>query len=362
MFLKISPAKWRQFCPRGDGLTWGAWTFEVQWYQRSGSRLNVKTVVRPSYLYNENLYPDKPSSLYWDGPQVPCEADIHLTSKQRISLFGRTAQMILWGYFYASRNPSRVIIPPATKLGVYIGFTLSVCLSVCPLTFHVRPVASTVKDGFFPYLVQMINSMIGYVAGDNPWPWPIPSRSFGIGLENRVRSVASTILDRLFLYLVQMITIFRGFVACFVFFGIWKSELLAIFYISFGFDLEKKSAVVDGLFPYLEKMITSVRGCVAYNDLWPWPISSRSFGHGLKNRFRSVASTVLDKFFPYFVQMITSIRRCVACDDLWPWSIYLRSYDLEVENRVHSVTFSDLDWLFPYLPQIVTTIRGCVAC
>ena len=45
---------------------------------------------------------------------------------------------------------------------------LSVCLSVCLLTFRVRPVASTVQDGFFPYLVQMINSMRGCVACDDP--------------------------------------------------------------------------------------------------------------------------------------------------------------------------------------------------
>ena len=104
-----------------------------------------------------------------------------------------------------------------------------------------------------------------------------------------------------------------------------------------------------------------MRGCVAYNDLWPSPLSSRSFGLGLENRVRSVASTVLDGFFPYLVQMITSMRRCVACDDLWPWPISSRSFDLDFENRVRSVTFSVLDRLFPYLPQIITTIRGCVA-
>ena len=64
-----------------------------------------------------------------------------------------------------------VIIPPATKLRGYIGFTLSVCLSVrlsvCLLTFRVRPVAFTVQDGFFPYLVQMINSMRGCVTCDD---------------------------------------------------------------------------------------------------------------------------------------------------------------------------------------------------
>ena len=133
------------------------------------------------------------------------------------------------------------------------------------------------------------------------------------------------------------------------------------FFKFFGLDLEKKkSTVLDGFFPYLAQMITSMRGCVAYNDLWPWPISIRSFGLGLENRVRSVASTVLDGFFPYLVQMITSMRRCVAFDNLWPWPISSRSFDLDFENRVRSVMFSVLDRLFPYLPQIITTIRGCV--
>ena len=109
-------------------------------------------------------------------------------------------------------------------------------------------------------------------------------------------------------------------------------------------------------------MITSMRGCVAYNDLWPWPISSRSFGLGLENRVRSVASTVPDGFFPYLVQMVIGMRRCVACDDLWPWPISSRSSDLDFENRVCSVTFSVLHRLFPYLPQIITAIRRCAVC
>ena len=126
-----------------------------------------------------------------------------------------------------------------------------------------------------------------------------------------------------------MITIIRGCVACYAFFRIWKFEFLANFW----------NTVLDGLFPYLAHMITSMRGCVAYNNPWPWPISSRSFGLGLENCVRSVASTVLDGFFPYLVQMITSIRRCVACDDLWPWPISSRTFDLDFENRVRSVTF-----------------------
>ena len=104
-------------------------------------------------------------------------------------------------------------------------------------------------------------------------------------------------------------------VSCFQNLKIW---IFSKFLKFFGLDLKKKSTVLDGFFPYLIQMITSMRERVAYNDLWPWPISSRSFGLGLENRVRSVASTVLDGFFPYLIQMITSMRRCVTCDDLWP--------------------------------------------
>ena len=130
----------------------------------------------------------------------------------------------------------------------------------------------------------------------------------------------------------------------------------------FSLDLEKKSTVPNGFIPYLAHMITNMRGCVAYNDLWPWPISSRSFGLVLENRVRSVASTIPDGFFPYLVQMITSMRRCVACDDLWPWPISSRSFDLDLENRVRSVASTILDGFFLYLAQMITTSRGRVAC
>ena len=145
-------------------------------------------------------------------------------------------QCLCWHRHHLCSAVKLIIIPPATKLGGggYIGFTLSVCLSICPsvclLTFRVRPVASTVQDGFFPYLVQIINSIRGCVACDDLWPWPISSRSFGLDLENRVRSVASTVLDGFFLYMAQMITIIRGCVACYVFFRIWKFEFLANFW------------------------------------------------------------------------------------------------------------------------------------
>ena len=112
---------------------------------------------------------------------------------------------------------------------VCLSVRLSVCPSVCPLTFLVRPVPSTVQNGFFPYLVQMISSMRGCVACDNPWPWPISSRSFGLDLENCVRSVASTVLDGFFLYLAQMIIIIRGCVMNYVLFRFCKFEFMANF-------------------------------------------------------------------------------------------------------------------------------------
>ena len=93
-----------------------------------------------------------------------------------------------------------------------------------------------------------------------------------------------------------------------------------------------------GFFPYSAQMITSKRRCVAYNDLWPWPISSRSFGLGLENRVRSVASTVLDGFFPYLIQMITIIRGCVACNILqnlkiWIFGKFLKFFRLDLEKK-----------------------------
>ena len=174
-----------------------------------------------------------------------------------------------------------------------------------------------------------------------PWVW-----------KNRVRSVTFSVLDRLFSYLPQIITTIRGCVAL----------QIQIFAKVFGFHLEKKSIILLAFFPYLAQIIISITGCVACNDLWSWPIYSRSFGLDLEKRVRSVASTVLNGFFPYLVQMITSMRRCVAYDDLWPWPISLRSFNLDFENCVPSVTFSVLYRLFSYLPQIITTVRRCVAC
>ena len=129
-------------------------------------------------------------------------------------------KMKAFKHFYNPRNKvSGVYWIHPVCLSVRPSVRPSVCLSVCPLTFRVRPVASTVQDRFFPYLVQMINSIRGCVACDDLWPWPISSRSFGLDLENRVRSVASTVTGGFFLFLAQMIAIIRECVACYVFFS-----------------------------------------------------------------------------------------------------------------------------------------------
>ena len=131
------------------------------------------------------------------------------------------------------RRGTSCYTPPQQRWGVYWIHPVS----VCPLTFRVCPVASTVQDGFFLYLVQMITGMRRCVACDDLWPWPISSRSFYLDSENRVRSVASTVLDGLFLYLAQMITVIRGCVACYI---VFQNLEIWIFGKFLGLDLEKK--------------------------------------------------------------------------------------------------------------------------
>ena len=95
------------------------------------------------------------------------------------------------------------------------------------------------------------------------------------------------------------------------------------------------STVLDGFYPYKAQMITSMRRFVMYSDLWPWPISSRPFSHdfaiqlqkyGISCGVHSTVCTFLDEFFLYLAQMITNMRGCVACNDLWPWPISSRSF------------------------------------
>ena len=123
---------------------------------------------------------------------------------------------------------------------------------------------------------------------------------------------------------------------------IWSLSLEGVWRVTFFSESEnlnfsawpwkKFFTVLDAFFPYLAQMITSMRECVAYNDLWPWPISSRSFGLGLENRVRSVASTVPDGVFPY----------------LYKWSLarehgegvsHVVTFDLDLYLQSHSTLF-----------------------
>ena len=97
--------------------------------------------------------------------------------------------------------------------------------------------------------------------------------------------------------------------------------------------------VLDGLFPYLAQTITSIRECVACKNLWPWRTSSRSFSYDFTIKLLkcdtsccvcSAALKVLDGFFLCLAQMITSMRGCVACNDLWSWPISSRLFNCEI--------------------------------
>ena len=191
------------------------------------------------------------------------------------------------------------------------------------------------------------------VAHNDLRPWPIYSRSFShdfaikYGTSCLVHSTAHTVLDGSFLYLAQMITSIR---VCAVCKDLWSwpissrsfSHDFAIKLLKYGTFCRVSSTtctVLDGFFPYLAQMITIIRGCVMCIDLWPWPISSRSFSHEFAIKLLKygtsccvcfTAWTVLDEFFPYLAQMITSMRGWVAHNDLWPWPISSRLLSFDI--------------------------------
>ena len=126
--------------------------------------------------------------------------------------------------------------------------------------------------------------------------------------------------------------------------------------------------------------MSSMRGCIGHEDFWPWPRLSKSFSHDFAIKLLkyvtschvcSTAWTFLNGFFPYLAQIFTSIRWCVMCNDLWPWPISSRSFShhLTIELlkygtscQVCSTAYTVRDGFFPYLAQIITSMRGCVAC
>ena len=168
----------------------------------------------------------------------------------------------------------------------------------------------------------MINSMRGCVACDDLWPWPISSRPFGLDLENRVRSVASTVMGGFFLFLAQMIAIIRECVACYVFF-----QNFGNFVKFFVLDLDKK---IYSSF-HVAQMITGMRGCVAYNDIWPWPIPSRStIGHLFYATSSFVHYFVATGEFKLELQSgnAQSGSNSAIVRAVWPWNV---TDDLETQ-------------------------------
>ena len=109
-------------------------------------------------------------------------------------------------------------------------------------------------------------------------------------------------------------------------------------------------------------MINSMRGCVACDDPWPRPISSRSFSLDLENRVRSVASTVLDGFFLYLAQMITIIRECVACYAFFRiWKFEFLANFKKISALTLKKKSTVLNGFFSYLAQMITSMKRCVA-
>ena len=76
--------------------------------------------------------------------------------------------------------------------------------------------------------------------------------------------------------------------------------------------------------------------CVAHSDLWPCHIFSRSFSHDFAIELLKystscrAACTDLDRFFPYMAQMITSMRGCIACNEHWWWPISSRLFTCDI--------------------------------
>ena len=179
---------------------------------------------------------------------------------------------------------------------------------------RVHPVTSTVMDSFFSYKAQMITTIRGCVTHHDLWPWLRKSCP--------LCSVYSS--GRILFIFAQRIISISGCLTLFSESG--NFEFLANFGKFLGLDLEKKSTILLAFFPYLTQIIISIRGCVTCNDLWPWPICSRSFGLDLENHVRSVASTVLDGFFPYLVQIITCMRGVS----------HMMTFDLDLYLQGHS--------------------------
>ena len=90
--------------------------------------------------------------------------------------------------------------------------------------------------------------------------------------------------------------------------------------------------VLDKFFSYYTQMITSIKGCVSYNDLWNWPMPSRSIRHDF-------AMKLLKKF---------TFCRC---------PLYSPCNSGSIISRFGWIFWMDL---FSHLVKIITSKRGCI--
>ena len=82
--------------------------------------------------------------------------------------------------------------------------------------------------------------------------------------------------------------------------------------------------VLDGFFPYQAQIITSM-WCVAHNELWPWPVSSRSLS---------------DDYAIELLKYVTSCRVRSAAHTVWMDSFHVwYKWLLAWERVLHAMTF-----------------------
>ena len=136
-------------------------------------------------------------------------------------------------------------------VGEYIGFTLSVHLSVRLPVRPARCVCSITPTGWILSILgtQMITTKRGCVTHNDLWTWPISSKSASVMYNDfKYWPISSRSFRHDF-----AIKLLKYSTSC----CIWYTV----------------QTVLDGIFPYLALMITNIRGCVAHNDFW----SSRLF-------------------------------------------------------------------------------------
>ena len=89
--------------------------------------------------------------------------------------------------------------------------------------------------------------------------------------------------------------------------------------------------VLDGFFPYLAHlMITSMRGCVARNDLWPWPISPRSFSCDVAYFMDYIH--LWHKYNPWGVVLGIRLKKKIGSDNRNMWKDYHISHHLQYKH------------------------------